>query len=64
MRYEPKPWEHIEDRILHGPGYAYDLDEDDLLFFVSPGGMRSGLIREEERSDGNESGGPVERRTR
>ncbi len=35
-RYQPKPWERVEDGILHGPGYAYDLENDDLLFFQAP----------------------------
>ena len=34
--YEPKPWERVEAGILHGPGYAVDLEDDEILFFVSP----------------------------
>jgi hypothetical protein len=37
---EPKPWEKVENGILYRPGYAVDLEEEELLFFVSPGVMR------------------------
>lgn len=39
-RYQPKPWERVEGGILYGPGYAYDLENDDLLFFQAPSSMR------------------------
>ena len=43
--YEPKPWERVEDGILHGPGYAVDLEDDEILLFVSPSLMGYGPKR-------------------
>ena len=63
MRYEPRPWERVEDGILYGPGYVVDLETDDVLFFVSPSAMRSGRSRRVEdvgiveRGEGGVTGG-------
>jgi hypothetical protein len=52
-RYQPKPWERIEEGILSGPGYAYDLENDDLLFFQAPSWTRAGKpARSVARSSG------------
>lgn len=57
MPRELKPWEHLvvqEDgrRVVEGPGYAVEVDENDepvdILFFVSPSAMRRRKPKEDE----------------
>jgi hypothetical protein len=46
--YRPAPWERVEGGVLSGPGYVYDLQNDDLLFFVSPSRMLRRRTGEED----------------
>lgn len=34
--YKLHEWERVEGGVLFGPGFAFDLENDDILWFVSP----------------------------
>jgi hypothetical protein len=48
--YRLKSWERVVDGVLKGPGYAIDLETDDILLFVSPRWMNVNRSRKEEDS--------------
>ena len=57
--YRPEPWERVEHGVVYGPGYVYDLVNDDLLFFVAPSRMRRTRSDEEDAPGSGRPGRPA-----
>jgi hypothetical protein len=48
--YTLEAWERVVDGAIEGPGYAVDLETDEILIFVSPSWMNANRRSNEKES--------------